>query len=150
MTKPSFFKKQRIRVITLGLICQGDRTFVAEGYDSVQQSHFYRPLGGGVDFGETSTAALQREFLEELHTEICNLSYLGCIENIFTYEGILGHELIQLYACDFVEQRFYESEQMPFQEGQQQGTARWIDLEKCHSGELRLVPTECLQYLPKE
>ena len=57
-------KPGEIRVIVLGLIQDGDRLFVSEGYDPVKQQTFYRALGGGVDFGETSHAALQREFHE--------------------------------------------------------------------------------------
>jgi 8-oxo-dGTP pyrophosphatase MutT (NUDIX family) len=55
-------KPGEIRVLALGLITQGDRTFISEGYDPIKQQTFYRAMGGGVDFGETSLEALQREF----------------------------------------------------------------------------------------
>ncbi|MHB1627876.1 MAG: NUDIX domain-containing protein [Bacilli bacterium] len=39
---------------------------VAEGYDGVKGAHFYRPIGGGIEFGEASSATLVREVKEEL------------------------------------------------------------------------------------
>ncbi len=59
-------KLPQIRALVLGLIRKGDRILVAEGYDSVKQEFFYRSLGGGVEFGETSLEALKREFQEEI------------------------------------------------------------------------------------
>lgn len=61
-------QKQRIRVIVLGLIKSETQILVSAGYDSLKQKTLaiYRALGGGVDFGESSQAALQREFQEEI------------------------------------------------------------------------------------
>ncbi len=139
--------KARIRVITLGLIQDGDRLFVSEDYDSVKQLTFYRALGGGVDFGETSLAALHREFQEELQAELTNVHYLGCIENLFVYNGKPGHELVQIYRCDFVDPKFYQVTQCSFWEGKEQKLARWIEIEKFRSGELQLYPETFLDYL---
>lgn len=137
----------QIRVLALGLIRDGERTFISEGYDSVKQKNFYRALGGGVDFGESSYDALKREFMEELQAELTNIKYLGCIENLFTFDGKVGHELIQLYQCDFVDSKFYQLEQIEFAEGEYKKTALWLDIEKCKSGELRIVPEQFLEYL---
>jgi NADH pyrophosphatase NudC (nudix superfamily) len=71
-------QSHQIRLLALGLIRNGDRTFLAQGYDPVKQQTFYRALGGGVDFGETSYDALTREFQEELQAELTNIQYLGC------------------------------------------------------------------------
>ncbi|MCA1991699.1 MAG: NUDIX hydrolase [Coleofasciculus sp. S288] len=137
----------RIRVIALGLIRNGDRTLLAEGYDPVKQQTFYRALGGGVDFGETSHDALRREFQEELQAELTNIKYLGCIENLFVYNGQPGHEIIQLYQGDFTDPKFYQLEQVEFTEGDEKATALWLDIKQCKSGELRIVPEQFLEYL---
>ncbi len=50
----------QIRVLALGLIKKNERVFISQGYDPVKQQTFYRAMGGGVDFGETSLEALQR------------------------------------------------------------------------------------------
>ncbi|HEY9903915.1 MAG TPA: NUDIX hydrolase [Candidatus Sericytochromatia bacterium] len=137
----------QIRVLALGLIRDGDRTLLAEGYDPVKQQIFYRALGGGVDFGETSYDALKREFQEELQAELSNIKYLGCIENLFTYNGQPGHEIVQLYQCDFVDLKFYQLDQMEVTEGEGKHTAFWMDIKQCKSGELRIVPEQFLEYL---
>ncbi|NJP11733.1 MAG: NUDIX hydrolase [Leptolyngbyaceae cyanobacterium RU_5_1] len=141
-------QSNRIRVIALGLIQDGDRLFVHGGYDSHKQSNFYRALGGGVEFGETSLEALQREFQEEVQAELTNIQYLGCIENVFTYNGKPGHELIQLYRCDFADPKFYQLEQVTyFNGGGEPIVAQWIERDRIKSGALRLVPEECVKYL---
>ena len=80
-------KPGEIRVLALGMIIDGDRIFISEGYDPVKQQTFYRAMGGGVDFGETSRDALQREFQEEIQAELTNIRYLGCLENLFVFNG---------------------------------------------------------------
>jgi len=139
-------KQGEIRVLALGLIRDGDRVFISEGYDPVKQQTFYRALGGGVDFGETSRDALQREFQEEIQAELANISYLGCMENLFVFNGQPGHEILQVYQCDFVEPKFYQLEQLIFSEGKRKKTALWVEINRFKSGELVLVPQQFLDY----
>lgn len=140
-------KKNKIRVIALGIIRHGDRLFVSEGYDALKEQTFYRALGGGVEFGESSMAALRREFHEEIQAHLTNIYYLATLENIFTYQGEPGHELIQLYQCDFRDREFYERESIVFQEKKRKKKALWVDIARFESGELLLVPERCLAYL---
>ncbi|BAY35227.1 NUDIX hydrolase [Tolypothrix tenuis PCC 7101] len=141
-------KAGEIRVLALGLIRDGERIFVSEGYDPAKQSTFYRALGGGVDFGETSLIALKREFQEEIQAELTNIRYLGCIENLFIFNGRQGHEIIQLYQCDFADSKFYQLESLFFSESpNHKHRALWINIERFKSGELTLVPTEFFNYL---
>ena len=129
----------QIRVLALGLIKKDNRVFISQGYDPVKQKTFYRAMGGGVDFGETSLEALKREFQEEIQAKLTNISYLGCLENLFTFNGKQGHELLQVYQCDFVDAKFYELESLVFAEGKRQKTALWVDIALFKSGELLLV-----------
>ena len=140
-------KPGQIRLLALGLIRDGNRIFISEGYDPVKQETFYRAMGGGVDFGETSRDALKREFQEEIQAELTNIKYLGCLENLYTFNGTPGHEIIQLYECDFADPKFYQLERSVFVEGDRQKTALWIDIEQFKSGQLRLVPEQFLDYL---
>lgn len=59
---------------------------------------YHRLVGGGVEFGETHREAIIREVYEELGAEIRELTHLGMIENIFRYNGELGHEIVALYS----------------------------------------------------
>lgn len=140
-------KPGEIRVLALGLIRDGDRIFVSQGYDPVKQQTFYRAMGGGVNFGESSRDALQREFQEEIQVELTNIQYLGCLENLFTYNGQQGHEILQIYQCDFVEPKFYQLEQLTFAEGERKKMALWVEINRFTSGELKLVPEQFLEYL---
>ncbi|MEH2249502.1 NUDIX hydrolase [Nostoc sp.] len=141
-------KAGEIRVIALGLIRDGDRIFVSQGYDPVKQERFYRALGGGVEFGETSHDALQREFQEEIQAELTNIKYLGCIENLFTFNSRQGHEVIQLYQCDFADSKFYQLESLVFSESpNHKHRALWIGISRFKSREFKLVPEVFFDYL---
>jgi 8-oxo-dGTP pyrophosphatase MutT (NUDIX family) len=75
----------------------GDRLLVYEGYDSVKDERFYRPLGGGIEFGELGAEAVAREVREELGATVSDVRFLGVLESVFTYAGEPGHELVLMY-----------------------------------------------------
>ena len=139
-------KPGEIRILALGIIRQGDRIFISEGYDPVKQQTFYRAMGGGVEFGETSRAALQREFQEEIQAGLSNIKYLGCQENLFTFNGLPGHEIMFVYQCDFVDAKFYQLEEIDFAEGKRKKRALWVEIDRFRSGELKLVPEQFSEY----
>ncbi|MCA9941424.1 MAG: NUDIX domain-containing protein, partial [Anaerolineales bacterium] len=58
-----------IRPLVICLFRHKNHILVMEGYDPVKQQTFYRPLGGGIEFGEHSAIALRRELREELGAE---------------------------------------------------------------------------------
>lgn len=140
-------KPGEIRVLALGIIRDRDRVFLSEVYDPGKQQAFYRAMGGGVEFGETSLDALQREFDEEIQAKLTNIRYLGCFESLFTYNNKPGHEILFIYQCDFVDPKFYQIEQLDFKEGKRKKTAVWVEINRFQSGQLKLVPEEVLSYL---
>jgi ADP-ribose pyrophosphatase YjhB (NUDIX family) len=135
-------KKPKIRAIAICLFRRGDRILVHEDMDSVKGSAFARPLGGGIDFGETSHAAMVREINEELGTEITDARLLGIVENIFELEGKPGHEIVFVYDARFADESLYERESLDVIEGKRQFKAVWRSLEELRSGSTRLVPPE--------
>ena len=96
-------KKDRIRPVALCVFRRGDKIFVAEGYDKKVNKISYRPIGGGIEFGEQAIDTIKREVMEEIEAEVTNLVYLGMLENIFTYEGNPGHEICLMYDGAFVD-----------------------------------------------
>ena len=101
-------KKKRIRPLALGIFRREDRIFVTKGYDPVKDQVFYRPLGGAIEFGERGAATVARELKEEIGADVTDLRYLAAFENIFTYRGKPGHEIILLYEGRFADPFWYE------------------------------------------
>jgi 8-oxo-dGTP pyrophosphatase MutT (NUDIX family) len=100
-------KQQKIRVITICIVQRNGSILVFEGFDSVKQQTFYRPLGGGIEFGEYGEEAIRREMREEVNAELTNLHYLGTLENLFTCNGKPGHEIVLVYRADFSDPALY-------------------------------------------
>ena len=69
-------KFKEIRPIVLGIARKNNKILVSEGYDKVKNQTFYRCLGGGIEFLETSQEALKREYKEELGIIIDIENYL--------------------------------------------------------------------------
>ena len=141
------FPPPYIRTIAIALIRRDDRVLMAEGFDAIKQTSFYRALGGGVEFGESSWIGLVREFQEELSTEIVNPKYLGCLENIFECYGNPGHEVVFVYECEFSDRSLYEPDELVFVEGDRKSLAKWVKISDLRSGDMWLVPEAFATYL---
>ena len=145
-------KKQRIRALAICVFRRDDRILVAEGYDAIKDEYFYRPLGGGIEFGESSMETICRELREELNVEVDkeSLKYLGTLENIFTFNGAPGHEIIRIYDGVLSEAGLYDQVVMEGKEAEQDGEvirAMWKNLAEFESGQSILYPTGLLELL---
>lgn len=98
----------RIRTIALAVVRRGGDLLVSTGRDPVTARTFYRPLGGGIEFGETGADALRREMREELAVEIDGVEQIGVLENIFTYAGRPGHEIALVFTADLRDRSLYD------------------------------------------
>jgi 8-oxo-dGTP pyrophosphatase MutT (NUDIX family) len=105
-------KKNRIRALAICIFRNGDKILVFEGYDPQKDQTFYRPLGGGIKFGERSDETVYREIKEELGEEVTDLCFLGTLENIFVFNGTPGHEIVQVYDGRLVNSKMYEQAEM--------------------------------------
>ncbi len=97
-----------IRPIAICVFSRNGRILTGEHYDPQKQETFYRPIGGGIEFGEHSREAIVREVREELNTSIANLRLLATLENIFIFNGRPGHEIVQVYDGEFEDEAFYQ------------------------------------------
>lgn len=130
-----------LRPIVIGVAIREDRILAIEAFDSNKGERFYRPPGGGIDFGETSEEALRREWREELETELAEAMYLGALENVFTYEGRPGHEIILVHRVELADEpRFGDDTVAGIESDGVAYVARWLPLDEVRSGAAILYP----------
>jgi len=130
-SSPMSSLRSNINVKALGLHWRDGRLLAAEVRDSHGRVVGVRPLGGTVEFGESSQSALRREFLEELGAEIEVLSGPQVIENIYVFEGENGHEIMFIFEIEFVSDDYRNHETISFNESDgTSGIARWDALDE--------------------
>ena len=96
------------RPVAVALIRRNDEILVFEVPDPVERLTGWRLPGGTIEFGERGRETVVREIREELDVEVVDVGYLGTVENIFTYLGVAGHELVRVYAARFADEQLYE------------------------------------------
>ncbi len=85
----------------LGLHWRDGALLAAAVPDDAGRIKGVRPLGGTVEFGETTETALLREFREELGIEVEILRGPLVLENLYLHEGMPGHEVLFVYDVGF-------------------------------------------------
>ena len=143
-------KKKRIRPLAICVFRHNERILVAEGYDSVKDEYFYRPLGGGIEFGETSMETVCRELMEELNVQVDreSLTYLGTVENIFHFNGTPGHEIVLIYDGALKESGLYEQALLTGKEANgEEIQAMWKNIAEFGEGKSILYPTGLTELL---
>ena len=89
----------RVKAMLIVLHPDGARHLVSVNAPTVENPQgFHRLVGGSVELGERLDDAIVRELDEELGARIHEMRHLGMMENIFRYNGELGHELVALYS----------------------------------------------------
>ena len=117
--------------MALGLHWRDERLLAAEVYDDGGRTKGVRPLGGGVEFGETSRAALIREFKEELGIDVTAGGETVFFESIYDHEGSTGHEIVMLLDVVFPAGAFDGQDHVLFRDDNgAAGVARWFDLDE--------------------
>jgi len=138
-------KYKEIRPIVLGIVKKDNKLLVCEGYDKATKQNFYRSIGGGIEFLETSEEALKREFKEELDIDIIIDSYCGIIENIFKYQGRNGHELVLIYNVSIKDEDYKKNYHIL--DENKEFNALWIEIEKFKNNEKLLYPSQILKFI---
>ena len=142
-------KPNLIRPIAICVFRHDGRILAGEFYDPIKRQNFYRPLGGAIEFGETSADTITREIAEELGAAVTGLRYLGTVENIFTFNGQTGHEIVMVYDGAFADASLYDQWVIEGVEDDGESLrAVWLELAECNDPAAPPVyPTGLLELL---
>ena len=135
------------RPIAICVVRRDNMIFVAEGFDSVKNETFYRPLGGTIEFGEYGRDTVMRELVEEVGEPLTNVRFIGTSENIYTLLGKPGHELVLIYEGDFVNGDIYDRPTVEANEGDALFIAKWMPMSDFVDGKFPLYPDGLLEML---
>jgi 8-oxo-dGTP diphosphatase len=137
-----------IRGKVISLAKHKDKLLVCEVLNDEGVLKGWCPLGGGIEFGEPSEAALRREIREELG---CDIQIVGdpiVFENIFEHHGIQGHEIVFAFPVRFSDIQIYAKNR--FQIFEARGSAHWVEwiqIERFERGEFNLFPPTLLKQI---
>ena len=138
-----------IHVKAMCVISRDGNVLATRSFDEVKNEEFFRLVGGGTHFCEEATDTLKREIKEELGSELENITFLNVVENIFTYKGNPGHEIVFLYSADLAQKDLYEKEEIPIADSP--GTiAIWVPIADVLSGASKLYPAIDYSFLGVE
>jgi 8-oxo-dGTP pyrophosphatase MutT (NUDIX family) len=138
----------QIRPIALCVFHHNNRILVFEGYDKAKDEIFYRPLGGGIEFGEKGADAVRRELKEEINVDVIDLNYLGMLENIYTFNGGSYHEVVLIYDGTLIESGLYEQDLLLGKEANGDDIrAMWKALDEFEDGKFILYPPGLMEML---
>jgi NADH pyrophosphatase NudC (nudix superfamily) len=133
---------QQIRVKVIGLAWRNDRLLAAEVEDDSDRIKGVRPLDGAIEFGESREEALQREFREELETDIRIVGPWHLLENIYEHHGATGHEYIFAADIELADASLYERDEIRYSElDETAATARWFGRDRLRDAGIDLYPT---------
>ncbi len=152
MLRPYSFKgdMNQIRPVALCVFRSNDRILVFEGFEKARSETFYRPLGGGIEFGEQAEDTVQRELKEEIGADVTDLKYLGMLENIYIFNAKPYHEIVLIYDGALISSGLYEQAVIVGEEANGDVIrAMWKRLDEFREGKSILYPPGLLELLMK-
>jgi ADP-ribose pyrophosphatase YjhB (NUDIX family) len=137
-----------IRARAVAIVRNGHRVLVERGYDPVDGTRFYRAIGGHIEFGERAARTVAREWSEEYGLTLADVRLLGVLENLFTYAGRPGHEVVFAFEARVAEPHVYECNEFEGVDPEgRRHQAVWIAPLDLAAGGIPLYPAGLLELL---
>lgn len=138
----------RIRAVALAIFVRPrDRAVLAVRFPEPDRV-FYRPPGGGIEFGERAKEAACREAVEELGYAVYAERLLGIVENLFEHNGVRGHEIMFNWLLRFEDESLYEHDELPVVEMNGSNyVAHWVAPSDLAAQGIPLFPRELIPLL---
>lgn len=123
------------------LSADGSRHAVWRGADHTKTpAEFHRLLGGHIEFGEYAVDTVVREIAEELGATFVDATLLGVLEEVFSFEGRAGHEIVFVYGGRLAERRVIPPTGGVFSDDGQPILVEWRPVPDSHNS-LPLYPS---------
>lgn len=137
-----------IRAVALAAVWRGHELLVHHFGDEETGETFWRLPGGGIEFGEFGHEAALREIKEELNADLVDLQHLATIENVFTFRGEGGHEIVFAYEAAFIDPALYELETVLASESNGETfSLTWKSIPDIRNSGAKFVPPGLLDVL---
>lgn len=136
-----------IRPVALCLFEHEGRLLLQEFLNRSTGQFFYRPFGGGLEFGERAEAAVRREILEELGAEISAPELLQIIEDLHDLGDGPRHNLVFLFRARLLDERLTSLPEFRMVDSCAEHRAIWQPIEWLQNGRIALHPPELRERL---
>lgn len=138
---------QKITCRALALIWRGPELLMIRVNEEDGDVRGYRPIGGGIEFGETSKETIKREIMEELGVEFIPVNFIGYVENIYQMGGHTGHELMALWEGKLADESLYGQEKIPYIEERKIAKGCFLVWKNPFDADLPVYPETMLEAL---
>ena len=139
-----------VRALALGLPFRDGRLLVSAVTRDDGTEIGWRPLGGGIDFGEPAETAVRRELEEEIQAEVAVRRLLGVFENIYSHQGQTGHEVVFAFEVTLIRPGRAVAEDFIVEDGGFRDRAAWVPITDFTEGRKTLLPEALLPLVPPD
>ena len=130
---------RRPRPIAVVDVRRGSDMLVQRGREPRTGEQFHRLLGGGIERGETAVEAVVRELDEEVGAHLQDVRLLGWLENIFTFDGRQGHEIVAVLSGTIRQPELLARDDLGTIPGSA-STVHWVPAAEALGGPVPLYP----------
>ena len=140
-------EENKTKIKAVCLITHNERVLVMDADtlktagSRVAAGHFYRVLGGTMNFQETAEDCVRREFREELNSELADLERLDVVENNFTYAGKQEHEILFVFKGTLLRKELMDQETVHVVDSDYEFDAVWIPIKQLLDEEKPVYPS---------